>query len=42
VAMIAAFVLLEKLGARTRVARWISGACLVAAGGVVMSGFGGV
>jgi predicted metal-binding membrane protein len=40
VAAIAVFVLLEKLGARARVARWISGAGLVAGGGAVMWGFG--
>jgi predicted metal-binding membrane protein len=41
VAAIGVFVLLEKLGARTRVARWISGAGLIVGGGAVMSGFSG-
>ena len=40
VAAIGVFVLLEKLGARTRVARWISGAGLIVGGGAVMSGRG--
>jgi predicted metal-binding membrane protein len=41
VAAIAVFVLLEKLGARTRLARWITGAGLIAGGGAVMLGFSG-